>query len=176
MDGPVAGGSNGTGGWRAGVKIHLLIGCALNEGAETDRNHLQFHIASAFLRLGDYVGCAVLACNGGRGDSASGVRSRGEHASEASLRMRTATRAQSGVVYAHACRERLLCIVVSQWCMSVTVERRIVCEIDVGPLQTSYVDLSQRKEWPLGATGETTILHPPGFLTHLSLSVTLSCG
>ena len=141
MDGPVAGGSDGAGGWRAGVKIHLLIGCALNEGAKTDRNHLQFHIASAFLRLGDYVGCAVLACNGGRGDSASSVQSRAGHVSEASLRPSSASRAAFGHVHTYGQHVRLLWYRVDQWCPVVPEARRYARKNHVSLVQLSYTNL-----------------------------------
>ena len=142
VDGLAAGGSDSAGGWRAGVKVHLLNGCALNERAETDRNHLQFHVASAFLRLADYVGCAVLACNGGCGDSASGVLRREWHASEALLRPSSASRVKCGHMHTYGQCVHLLWYRVDQCCPVVPKARRYGRKNHVSLVQLSYTNLA----------------------------------
>ena len=67
---------------------------------------------------------------------------RGEDVSEACLRMRTAARAQRGVVLTCACRGRLLCIRWAGGILLVPDVRRERRKIDVGSILISYMNLA----------------------------------
>ena len=68
---------------------------------------------------------------------------REEDVSEACLRMRTAARAQRGLVLTCACRGRLLCIRWAGGILEVPNVRRERRKIDVGSILLSYVSLSR---------------------------------
>ena len=126
----------------AGVFHHLADRVVHESVKNIDRNHPHFAVASAFGRQINYDRSAGLARSQRRAECAMRVCSRGEDVSEACLRMRTAARAQRGVVLTCACRGRLLCIRWAGGILEVPDVRRERRKIDVGYILISYTNLA----------------------------------
>ena len=103
---------------------------------------LQVGGGGAFGRQINYDRSAGLARSQRRAECAMRVCRRGEDVSEACLRMRTAARAQRGVVLTCACRGRLLCIRWAGGILEVADVRRERRKIDVGSILMSYMNLA----------------------------------